>query len=173
MGQINTWSATRPPLANATYDWWQMENHIKSWIHFVGEGTYVDHGLKWYLTSIEVLSRCFTLYNHSTLTNILSRKSRKFSKFRLWTDFSCTLFKICHVRNSGETWAETYLQRLPHWQPNVSRPQDFPGRTNRNLLRELKGKKSKYGQAFKSKARRSSKNLDQPDLKTTKWVMRR
>ena len=102
------------------------------------------------------------------MTNILSRKSRKFSKFRLWTDFSCTLFKICHVRNSGETWAETYLQRLPHWQPNVSRPQDFPGRTNRNLLRELKEKKSKYGQAFKSKARRSSKHLDQPDLKTTR-----
>ena len=103
------------------------------------------------------------------MTNILSRKSRKFSKFRLWTDFFLHVIQnLSCQRFWWDFWAETYLQRLPHWQPNVSQPQDFPGRTNRNLLRELKEKKSKYGQAFKSKARRSSKHLDQPDLKTTR-----
>lgn len=44
----------------------------------------------------------------------------------------------------------------------------LPRQNQQEPFKGAKGKKSKYGQAFKSKARRSSKHLDQPDLKTTR-----
>ena len=143
-----------------------MENHIKSWIHFVGGGTYVGHGLKSYLTKrfpVVLRYRTTALWQTFCLVSLVS-----FPSFAFERTFLARYSKFVASEILVRLLSGNILTASPTLTTKCFSTSGLPRQNQQEPFKGAKGKKSKYGQAFKSKARRSSKHLDQSDLKTAR-----